>query len=114
VELLPRDAATGPYMQLQLVRIYLLVGEPEKALDQLEPLLKIAYYLSPAGFGSIPPSIRCGATPGLPGPRVRAPDGGALFASGGTVPRMLLRLWICPLAASQPDGAITTSRRQKL
>jgi hypothetical protein len=29
------------------VRIYLLVGEPEKALDQLEPLLKIPYYLSP-------------------------------------------------------------------
>jgi hypothetical protein len=23
------------------------VGEPEKALDQLEPLLKIPYYLSP-------------------------------------------------------------------
>ncbi len=25
----------------------MLVGEPEKALDQLEPLLKIPYYLSP-------------------------------------------------------------------
>jgi serine/threonine-protein kinase len=42
------DATTGPYIQLQLARIYLLVGEPEKALDQLEPLLKIPYYLSPA------------------------------------------------------------------
>jgi hypothetical protein len=30
-----------------LVRIYMLVGEPQKALDQLEPLLKISYYLSP-------------------------------------------------------------------
>jgi hypothetical protein len=30
-----------------LARIYLLAGKPEKALDQLEPLLKIAYYLSP-------------------------------------------------------------------
>jgi len=29
-------------------RIYILVGEPEKALDQLEPLLKIPYWLSPA------------------------------------------------------------------
>jgi hypothetical protein len=42
-----RDAFIGPYVQHQLVRIYILVGEPEKALDQLEPLLKIPYYLSP-------------------------------------------------------------------
>jgi serine/threonine-protein kinase len=49
MELLPisKDAANGPYMQLQLVRIYLLVGEPDKALDQLEPLLRTPYYLSP-------------------------------------------------------------------
>jgi eukaryotic-like serine/threonine-protein kinase len=49
VELLPisRDANNGPYMQHQLARIYLLVGEPEKALDQLEPLLRVPYYLSP-------------------------------------------------------------------
>jgi hypothetical protein len=43
-----RDAYNGPYNQHQLARIYLLVGEPEKALDQLEPLLKMPYYLSPA------------------------------------------------------------------
>jgi eukaryotic-like serine/threonine-protein kinase len=43
-----KDAATGPYIQHQLVRVYMLVGEPEKALDKLEPLLKIPYYLSPA------------------------------------------------------------------
>ncbi len=43
-----KDARNGPYVQHQLVRIYMLVGEPEKALDQLEPLLKIPYYLSPA------------------------------------------------------------------
>jgi hypothetical protein len=36
-----KDAFGGPYQQLQLVRIYILVGEPEKALDQLEPLLRI-------------------------------------------------------------------------
>jgi len=42
-----RDAS-GAYQQHQLARIYLLVGEPEKALDQLEPLLKTPYYLSPA------------------------------------------------------------------
>ena len=39
VALLPvaRDAYTGAYLEHQLVRIYMLVGEPEKALDQLEP-----------------------------------------------------------------------------
>ncbi len=49
VELLPisRDAFLGPYVQLQLVRIYLLIGEPELALDQLEPLLRMPFYLSP-------------------------------------------------------------------
>jgi tetratricopeptide (TPR) repeat protein len=49
VALLPiaADAYTGPYIQHQLVRIYLLVGESEKALDRLEPLLKVPYYLSP-------------------------------------------------------------------
>jgi hypothetical protein len=31
-----------------LPRIYVLIGEPEKALDQLEPLLRMPYYLSPA------------------------------------------------------------------
>ena len=58
VALLPisRDASNGPYFQHQLVRIYLLVGEPEKALDQLEPLLKIPYYLSP-GWLRIDPTF---------------------------------------------------------
>jgi serine/threonine-protein kinase len=48
VSLLPisRDALGGAYLQHQLARIYILVGEPEKALDQLEPLLKMPYYLS--------------------------------------------------------------------
>ena len=43
-----KDAYNGPYVQHQLVRIYILVGEPEKALDQLEPLLKTPYFVSPA------------------------------------------------------------------
>jgi serine/threonine-protein kinase len=51
-----RDAFVGPYVQHQLVRIYLLVGEPEKALDQLEPLLKMPYYLSP-GWLRIDPNF---------------------------------------------------------
>jgi len=51
-----RDAYIGAYIQHQLVRIFLLVGEPEKALDQLEPLLKIPYYLSP-GWLRIDPTF---------------------------------------------------------
>ena len=49
VALLPitRDTYTGPYIQHQLVRIYIEVGEPEKALDRLAPLLQMPYYLSP-------------------------------------------------------------------
>jgi eukaryotic-like serine/threonine-protein kinase len=43
-----RDALRGAYVQHQLVRIYILVGEPEEALDALEPLLKVPYWLSPA------------------------------------------------------------------
>ena len=42
-----QDAYAGSYYLHQLVRIYILVGEPEKALDRLEPLLKIPYFLSP-------------------------------------------------------------------
>jgi TolB-like protein/tetratricopeptide (TPR) repeat protein len=58
VELNPvaKDGFGGPYIQLQLVRIYLLVGEPEKALDQLEPLLKIPYHLTP-GWLRIDPTF---------------------------------------------------------
>jgi serine/threonine protein kinase/Flp pilus assembly protein TadD len=51
-----RDAYGGPYIQLQLVRIYTLVGEQEKALDQLEPLLRIPFYLSP-GWLKIDPTF---------------------------------------------------------
>ncbi len=49
VSLLPisKDANIGPYLQHQLVRIYMLVGEHEKALNELEPLLRIPYNLSP-------------------------------------------------------------------
>jgi serine/threonine-protein kinase len=42
-----RDALTGPYQLHLLARIYLLVGEQEKALDLLEQMLSRPYYLSP-------------------------------------------------------------------
>jgi eukaryotic-like serine/threonine-protein kinase len=41
------ESMAEAYIQHQLVRIYLLVGKPEQALDRLEPLLEIPYYLSP-------------------------------------------------------------------
>lgn len=42
-----REAYSGPYIQHQFVRILIILGEYERALDLLEPLLKIPYYLSP-------------------------------------------------------------------
>ena len=51
-----KDAYGGPYLQHQVVRIYAFVGEPEKALDRLEPLLKIPYVLSP-GWLKIDPNF---------------------------------------------------------
>jgi tetratricopeptide (TPR) repeat protein len=52
----PKDAYGGPYIQHLLARIYLVVGEPEKALDQVEPLLKMPYFLSP-GWLRIDPNF---------------------------------------------------------
>jgi len=51
-----KDTYLGPYMQHQLVRIYIETGEPEKALDRLEPLLKVPYNLSP-GWLRIDPTF---------------------------------------------------------
>jgi tetratricopeptide (TPR) repeat protein len=51
-----KDPFNGAYNQHQLARIYLVLGEPEKALDQLEPLLKIPYVLSP-GWLKIDPNF---------------------------------------------------------
>ena len=41
-------ALFGPYFQHQAVRVYIVAGDKEKALDLLEPLLRIPYFLSPA------------------------------------------------------------------
>jgi len=58
VALMPvnKDATMGPYLQHQLARIYVLLGENEKALDQLEELMTIPYYLSP-GWLRIDPTF---------------------------------------------------------
>jgi eukaryotic-like serine/threonine-protein kinase len=58
VSLLPisKDAFTGPYLQHQLVRIYMLSGEPQRAVNLLEPLLEVPYYLSP-GWLQVDPTF---------------------------------------------------------
>ena len=50
VELVPvaNNADLGPYFLHQLVRVYILTGQPEKAMDSLEQLLKTPYFVSPA------------------------------------------------------------------
>lgn len=44
---LSRDKGNGAYGQHQLIRIDLLTGEADKALDRLENLMKVPYGLSP-------------------------------------------------------------------
>jgi len=58
VSLMPisNDAYTGAYLQHQFARIHLLNGDAEKALDQLEPLLRQPYFLSP-GWLRIDPNF---------------------------------------------------------
>jgi Flp pilus assembly protein TadD len=41
------DGYTGPYFEQLLARVYLLVGQRDKALDKVEMLLKIPWFLSP-------------------------------------------------------------------
>ncbi|HZI65676.1 MAG TPA: tetratricopeptide repeat protein, partial [Thermoanaerobaculia bacterium] len=50
VQLVPvtKDAQFGPYYLHQLVRISVLAGQPERAIDDLERLLKVPYFVSPA------------------------------------------------------------------
>ena len=55
------DQREGHYLQRQVARIYMLSGEPEKALDQLEPLVQDPTYLTP-GWLRIDPNVR--AAPG--------------------------------------------------
>ena len=51
-----KDAVSGPYYQHQLVRIYIVVGDPEKALDRLGAAPKVPYLLSP-GWLKIDPNF---------------------------------------------------------
>jgi tetratricopeptide (TPR) repeat protein len=51
-----KDAYSGAYNEHQLARIYILAGEYDKAVDHLEHLLGIPYYLSP-GWLRIDPAF---------------------------------------------------------
>ena len=53
---LARDRTNGPYFQQIAARAYLELGDHERALDLLEPLLRIPYFLSP-GWLRIDPSF---------------------------------------------------------
>ncbi len=45
---LSKDAYTGAYYRHLLTRIYLMAGKPDAAIDLLEELLRIPYFLTPA------------------------------------------------------------------
>jgi TolB-like protein/tRNA A-37 threonylcarbamoyl transferase component Bud32/tetratricopeptide (TPR) repeat protein len=51
------DQTNGAYNMHQVARVYLMVGEKEKALDRLEPLLKVPYLLTP-GYMRIDPNFK--------------------------------------------------------
>ncbi len=51
-----KDAYYGPYIQQQVVRVYILVGEHDKAIDELETLLEVPCLLTP-GWLRIDPSF---------------------------------------------------------
>lgn len=53
---LAKDACQGAYLQHQLARIYTLVEETDQAVLALEPLLRVAYYLSP-GWLRVDPTV---------------------------------------------------------
>jgi tetratricopeptide (TPR) repeat protein len=52
-----RDGLNSPYNQQLMARVYLMAGEKEKALDMLEPLLSMPYFLSP-GWLRIDPTFQ--------------------------------------------------------
>ena len=62
-----RDGYFGPYVQLQLARIYLLVGEPDRRWTSSSRCSGSRTISPPAGSGSTRPSTRCERTRGSSG-----------------------------------------------
>ena len=48
IEPIATNAVTGPIVQHYVVLAYLAIGDRKAALDRLEPLLSVPYFLSPA------------------------------------------------------------------
>ena len=48
------DGFQGPQLRHQLARIYQMVGEPVRAIEQLELLLRVPYYVSPGWLRADP------------------------------------------------------------
>jgi serine/threonine-protein kinase len=48
------DGFQGPTLRHQLARVYQVVGEPVKAMEQLEVLLRVPYYVSPGWLRADP------------------------------------------------------------
>ncbi len=44
---LSKDGRNGPYNLHQLARVYLISGQPEKAMDVLEQLMRVPYFVTP-------------------------------------------------------------------
>jgi len=55
-QLLPvnRDAYAGVYIKYLLARIYMMVGEADRAIDQLDGVLRIPFYVSPGWLRADP------------------------------------------------------------
>ena len=56
IQAIAKRPLADPYDQHQLVRIHILLGSHDRALDLLEPLLKVPYHLTP-GWLRIDPNF---------------------------------------------------------
>ena len=49
-----RDGVSGPYFQTNLALVYMYAGKPDRAIDVLEPMLRIPTWVTPAQLRSDP------------------------------------------------------------
>ncbi len=63
LEPIPTNGITGPLVQHYAVLTYLAVGDREAALDRLEPLLQVPYFVSPAWLRIDPTLVGLRNTP---------------------------------------------------
>ena len=71
LEPIATNAITGPIVMHYLMRTYLALGDREAAMDRLETLLKVPYFLSPAWVGIDPSMVPLREHPRFQ--RLRAP-----------------------------------------